>query len=159
MVCAFVVRIWHKQAFSWRGSINGEVGWLTTKERHWFNMIRCWNRLINMDNLRLCKKVLLWDYSICGDKWSAEIKDVLSKIGMARSFENKEICNLNNTRVKLFFNYMRQNGSRKSQMYQKLRTYATYKTSYNVERYLTLNLKRNKRSVLAQFRWGTLQNM
>ena len=38
-------------------AINGDVGWLPAKERCWYNMIRYWNRFINMDNTRLCKKV------------------------------------------------------------------------------------------------------
>ena len=101
--------------FACRGSINGEVSWLPTKECHRFNRLRYWNQLINRDDSRHCKKVFLWDYSICGDNWRAEIKDVLSEISNTRSFENKEICNLNNVRVKHI---------------PKLRTYATYE--YNL---------------------------
>ena len=38
----------------------------------------------------------------------------------------------------------------------KLRTYRTYKTSYNVEKYVLMNLSRRQRSVLAQYRIGIL---
>ena len=37
-----------------------------------------------------------------------------------------------------------------------LRTYVTFKTSYNVEKYVLMNLNRSGRSVLAQFRYGIL---
>ena len=45
-------------------AINGDMGWLPTKERRWFNILRYWNRLVNMDEVRICKKVFLWDYYI-----------------------------------------------------------------------------------------------
>ena len=38
----------------------------------------------------------------------------------------------------------------------KLRTYVMFKTSYSPEKYVLLNLKRNERSMLAQFRCGIL---
>ena len=40
--------------------------------------------------------------------------------------------------------------------YPKLRTYRLFKTSFKCEHYLLLNLQRNQRSVLAQFRLGIL---
>ena len=38
----------------------------------------------------------------------------------------------------------------------KLRIYVTFKDSYNVEKYVLLNLCRSEHSLLAQFRWGIL---
>ena len=57
-------------------AINGDVGWMPTRERRWYNMARYWNRLVNMDDNRICKKVFLWDYMICRNNWSAEVKDI-----------------------------------------------------------------------------------
>ena len=71
-------------------AINSDVGWLPAKERRWSNMLRFWNRLINMDNSRLCKKVFLWDYNIFTNNWSAEIKDIMNKLGFIRQFEHLE---------------------------------------------------------------------
>jgi hypothetical protein len=34
-------------------AINGDVGWLPSKERRWCNILRYWNRLMDMDNTRL----------------------------------------------------------------------------------------------------------
>ena len=70
-------------------AINGDVGWLPTKERRWFDMLRYWNRLVNMDDSRTCKKIFLWDYNICHYNWSSEVKDIMTKIGVTRHFENK----------------------------------------------------------------------
>ena len=38
----------------------------------------------------------------------------------------------------------------------KLRTYVTFKTEFNTEEYIKMNLQRNERSILAQFRCGIL---
>ena len=59
-------------------------------------MLRYWNRLIHMDNSRLCKTVFLWDYNICTNNLSAEIKYIMSKIGTTRWFEQLEVCDTKN---------------------------------------------------------------
>ena len=46
--------------------------------------------------------------------------------------------------------------SHKIQTVSKLRTYITFKTSYNVEKYVLMNLNRRERSIFAQFRIGIL---
>ena len=51
--------------------INGDVGWLPSKERRHINIIRYWNRLLDMDNRRLCKQVFQWDYNLCKNNWSS----------------------------------------------------------------------------------------
>ncbi len=39
--------------------LEGEFGWLNSKSRRWLNMIRFWNRLIDMRSNRLTKHVFL----------------------------------------------------------------------------------------------------
>ena len=82
-------------------AINGDVGWLPTKERRWFNILKYWNRLVNMDEVRNCKKGFLWDYYICHDNWSSEVKDIMTKIGLTRNFESLSPCNLADVKVSL----------------------------------------------------------
>ena len=60
-------------------AINGDVGWLPAKERRWYNMLCYANRLMNMDDSRICKNIFLWDYSICVNNWGAEIKGIMNK--------------------------------------------------------------------------------
>ena len=74
--------------FAPKFAINGDVGWLPTKERRWFNILRYWNRVVNMDEGRVCKKVCLWDYNICHNNWSSEVKDIMTKICLTRNFES-----------------------------------------------------------------------
>ena len=136
-------------------AINGDIGWLPAKERRWCNILRYWNRLIQMDNSRLCKKIFLWDYNICRNNWSADVKCIMDKIGLTQRFEHLEVCDINNGKQLLYDMYMRD-WSHKIQTVSKLRTYRTFKTSYHVEKYVLMNLNRRERSILAQFRIGIL---
>ena len=79
----------------------------------------------------------------------------MMKIGILRHFESKSPCNLADAKVSLQNLYVR-GWPAKTLSVPKLRSYVTYKTTYCPEKYVTLNLKRNERSVLAQFRCGIL---
>ena len=136
-------------------AINGDIGWLPAKERRWYTILRYWNRLINMDNSRLCKKVFLWDYNICTNNWSADIKYIMNKIGLTRCFERLEACDTNSGYKRLQEVYTHE-WNQKLLSVPKLRTHRTYKTSYNVEKYVLMNLSRRQRSILAQYRIGIL---
>ncbi len=39
-------------------------------------MIRFWNKIINMNESRLTKKIFNWDYNLC-KSWCLEIKQIL----------------------------------------------------------------------------------
>ena len=88
--------------FASKLAINGDVGWLPAKERCWCNVLRYWNSLFAMDDSRLCKKVFLWDYEICTNNWSSEVKDIMSKNGLRRNFESKDKCIINNVKQSLY---------------------------------------------------------
>ena len=76
--------------FTPRVAINGDVGWLPSKERRCVNMVRYWNRLLDMDSNRLCKKVFQWNYYICRNNWSSEFKTILSSLNLSE-FENQSV--------------------------------------------------------------------
>ena len=71
-------------------AINGDIGWLPAKERRWCNILRYWNRLIQMDK----KYIFLWDYNICRNNWSADAKCIMNKIGLSQRFEHLEVCDI-----------------------------------------------------------------
>ena len=73
-------------------AINGEVGWVNSKERRWCNMIRYWNKLLSMDDTRICKRVFNWDYEKCMNNWSSEVKNIMSVIGLESNFITKNTC-------------------------------------------------------------------
>ncbi len=39
----------------------GDMGWVNNKTRWKVESLRLWNRLVNVNNDRLVKKVLMWD--------------------------------------------------------------------------------------------------
>ena len=42
-------------------AINGDVGWLPSSIRNWFQMVRMWNRILLMDDNRLAKRMFNYD--------------------------------------------------------------------------------------------------
>ena len=135
-------------------AINGDVGWLPAKERRWYNMLRYWNRLINMDNSRICKKIFLWDYSICRNNWSSEIKPIMNKLGLIRNFDNLQCCDINTSKPLLYSSYA-EGWSEKILTVPKLRTYITFKTTYTAKKCVLMNLNR---SSTIQMRYTTFTN-
>ena len=83
------------------------------------------------------------------------MKDIMTKIDLTRNFESLSPCNLADVKVTLQNLYAR-GWPAKTLTVPKLRSYVTYKTTYCSEKYVSLNLKRNERSLLAQFRCGIL---
>ena len=47
-----------------------------------------------MDNSRSYKKVFLWDYIICTNNWSAEVKIIMNKL-VVRNFEHLDSSDIN----------------------------------------------------------------
>ena len=141
--------------FAPKVAINGDIGWLPSKERRHINIVRYWNRLLDMDNSRLCKKVFQWDYRICNNNWSSDVKTIMSSLNLINSFENQRQCDMNSIRTSLY-DLQVSEWPRKCADLPKLRTYILFKQSYMTEEYVKINLKRNERSVLAQFRLGIL---
>ena len=67
-----------------------------------------------MDNIRLCKRVFLWDHNICANNWSAEVKDIMNKLGLARNFDQLQCCDVNRCKAHLLDVYS-SDWSRKTQ--------------------------------------------
>ena len=101
------------------------------------------------------KRCFLWDHNICANNLSAEVKDIMNKLGLTRNFDQLQCCDVNRCKAHLLDIYS-SDWSRKTQSVPKWRTYVTFKDSYNVEKYVLLNLSRTERSLLAQFRCGIL---
>ena len=71
--------------------INGEMGWTLSICRRWVNMIRLWNRLIDMDDNRLTKCVFNFDYTATGKTWCSDLKHLLHQVNMQQSFETNKL--------------------------------------------------------------------
>ena len=57
-------------------AIQGDMGWINSKHRRYLNMIKYWNRLIDMQCSRLTKKIFLWDAQCAGDSWTSDIRKI-----------------------------------------------------------------------------------
>ncbi len=66
------------------GLLRGEMGWHSIRLTRWLNMLKYWNRLINLDDNRLTKKIFNWDFSLASNfnyiNWLSEVRAILSSI-------------------------------------------------------------------------------
>ena len=74
---------------------------------------------------------------------------------MNTSFVDKNVVSLTDADIKLKTKYSEKWQNDILQK-EKLRTYRTFKHSWQKEQYLVLNLRKNERSLLCQFRFGIL---
>ena len=83
-------------------AVQGDIGWLSCSSRWSINIIRYWNRLINMHENRLTRRVFNWDFSICRNNWSHKVKALLINLNLVTSFHNQITCDLNEVTQKLY---------------------------------------------------------
>jgi hypothetical protein len=103
-------------------AIEGDIGWDQCKVRHYLEMGRFWNRLIQTSDSRLTKLIFEWDFSLCKNNWCSEMKEILYSINMNEIFDRQEVINLDS-----LMNELRQqqhsNWFRDLSYKPKLRTY------------------------------------
>ena len=118
-------------------------------------MIRLWNRLITMEDIRITKQAFHMDYDNCCNNWTSELKSIMTKIDVSNCFREKTVINMTEAKSRIIYLYASIWRS-DIQRIPKLRTYRTFKTEFTREQYLTLNLRKCERSVMCQFRTGIL---
>jgi hypothetical protein len=133
----------------------GDTGWLPSRYRRWTSMLRLWNRLVCMDTNRLTYKLFETDYRQCSNNWCSDLKTVMYTLGLNDNFDHLFPVNLSQAKT-LINSYYSNIWARDIQNLPKLRTYRLFKREFKTEEYLLLNLKKNERSLLAQFRTGIL---
>ena len=123
-------------------AIQGDNVWTRTKVRHQVAMRRLWNKLSQMSEDRLTKKVFNWDYNVCKN-WSYEIKEIFDSINMQQVYITKSLCNIVTfeTKCKELDKYQwLQSLTTKP----KLRTYIEYKQTFGTEEYVKYCLSRRR---------------
>ena len=137
-------------------AITGDMGWIVSSDRHCVNILRFWNRLVNMQESRITRKVFEYDYGFSGDKnWCSYVKVILGKVDLLAHFHDKTPVNLKDIENRLLERHTVE-WSNKLQNVSKLRTYRQFKSLYSTEKYLLSNLTKLERSHFAQFRCGIL---
>ena len=110
-----------------------------------------------MNNDRLTRQAFEADQNhMSSTNWSGMVKQILSDIGKERNIENFEKIDINfaNEKLKDLTNREFQENV---EIKPKLRTYKLFKRHVETEKYVTANLSRYERSLIAKFRSGTLQ--
>ena len=135
----------------------GDKGWLPLNHMRQIELIRYWNRLINMDNDKLTKKIFTFDYNSKKPKtWCSSIEQVFKYLNMHDTFENVILCPLpkvENNIKDIFHKEWKAQIDKKP----KLRFYPIFKTIPEQENYVIMNLAPIERSYLSQLRFGILQ--
>ena len=136
--------------------LNGETGWSRPKYRIYLNIFRFYNCLMNMNNDRLTYKIFEYDLqNISTDNWSGELEKILDDLNMQESLLSGQIVDLKAAEEK--FNITSDLEWQDSLGWKsKLRIYTKYKLHMECENYLTLNISKYERSMLAKLRSGTL---
>ena len=136
-------------------ALNGDMGWTHSQVRRHICILRFWNRLVNMDNCRLPKRVFNWDLSMTGNTWSSNVKDIMYNINLRSNFDNRECVNLTSCWALLHEKYC-NTWKHEIEHKPKLRTYKCFKEKYEVESYILSFMSKKQRSYLAQLRCGIL---
>ena len=134
--------------------LDGDMGWYPSKLRRKISMLRLWNRLLKMNNIRLPKLIFEREFQLNG-KWCQTIRNILKEINMEEFYDGKQICNLDICKTKLKEKHheaWRKLANKKS----KLKIYTQIKVNFGVEKHILLNLTRNERSILSQLRCSIL---
>ncbi len=114
--------------------INGDMGRTTSCERHKINMVRFWNRLMSLNKTRLPKVMLNWDSKCRCNTWSLNIQSIFNEIDQENVVASNLQVSINNCWAlshEIQCNQWSVNIARKP----KLRTYVTFKDTYEVEPY------------------------
>jgi hypothetical protein len=135
-------------------AFQGDIGWNRTIVRHKIAAIRLWNRLTQMSDERLTKKIFNWDHELCKN-WSNNVKEILYQIDMHEEFIHKNMCNIDNVQIKCMEND-KMEWLNALPLKPKLRTYRTFKREIKTEDYVKYCLNRKRRSLMTQFRIGIL---
>ncbi len=130
-------------------ALEGDMGWNSCKIRQLINMICVWNRLINMDENRLTKRVFKWDYIIYKNM-CFEVKEIFSSIQLQRIYDDMNECSLNTIECNLTEH---RNNQWKELLTPKpkLCTYMKFKDNIYTEKYVQYCSFNRRRSLLAQF--------
>ena len=118
-------------------------------------MLRFWNRILNVGNDRLLRRIFEADYRICNNNWCSEVRSIMSRLDLDEYFEHKLIVAFDSVKLKTASLYS-TNWFNNVTTVPKLRSYITFKSEFKTENYLLMNLSRKERSPMAQLRCGIL---
>ena len=137
-------------------AITADLAWLDMKYKHYLNILRFYNRLLTMDTDRLTRQSFEADLSEnISTNWTGRVKEILCGIDMEDKLANLERIDLSLV-TKKFKELADSNFQEKVAVKPKLRSYKLFKRHIETEKYVTANLSKYERSLIAKLRSGTL---
>lgn len=136
-------------------AVNGDFGWMSCVLRRHVEIVRLWNRLVDMNENRLTFRIFIWDKENCKKNWSGEVKHLLIKCNCETNFNSMSKVNINYVR-NIMFEIEKTKWNNDLNCISKLRTYCTFKNTFETEPYLSNVFDRHHRSALAALRSGIL---
>ena len=137
-------------------AIKGDSGWLNMKYKHYLNMLKYYNHLLTMPNDQLTPIFI----QICftphnNNNWCGNVEKILQILDKEDHLRNHETIEINKAHKALEY-INNEEFQEKIFDKPKLRLYQIFKRNIETEKYLTANLSRYERSIIAQLRTGTL---
>ena len=134
--------------------ILGDMGWVPNSVRRQVIACRLWNRMVEMNDDRLTKRIFLYDLAENG-KFTSFIYDICENYNIDHSFEHRNTLDLAYIKNRALSDYVSDwQDNVKSK--PKLRTYQKFKDSFGAENYVTSFLPKRQRSLIAQLRLSIL---
>ena len=138
----------------------GDMGWHSCEVKQKLNVVRLWCRLKTMSNNRLVKKMHTYSLNRARS-WEFKSRKLFESLAIDNFLLTDNPCKSEcvwKTKEKLkendkgaWFNCLLSNG-KEANSGNKLRTYRLYKSTFKTETYVKLNMRRDQRRILSQFR-------
>ena len=137
-------------------ALQADMGWLNIKYQFYLCTIRFWNRLHQMNSNRLTKKVAEYQLINISDyNWIGKLYNILEKTNKTDFLLEDQKLNLYDVENQ-FYDIMQEEWSVNICFKPKLWNYVKFKQDIFVEPYVTSNINRYQRSLLAKLRMGIL---
>jgi len=142
--------------FASTAAVTGDMGWLPPLVRRKLDLLRYWNRLVQMDNNRLTKEIFEWHFlNITRSSILSKVCSLLRTLDLEEAFYDKECVSLEYCEERMM-DIFTVEWRLKVEQSPKLRTYKQFKCQYGTELYVYKIHDRSQRSILAQLRSGIL---
>ena len=131
------------------------IGWVSLKYRRYLCMLKFWNRLIQLDDTRLVKRIFLHYIRRSWGNWCSDIQHIADIFVLNHVLNEHYIFDIDSIKAKCA-DLMNIEWRQQVESKPKLRTYVTFKHVFGLEPYLKYNISRYNISSMAQFRTGIL---
>ena len=142
-------------AFAPVAATNMEFDWLSMKFLRWLEIIRYYNRLVDLPDHRWPKKILRWDRSLRTEGWFNQVQHIVSYANMELDPDSDCQIDLDILKARLL-KLNRQRWRLESYEKSKLRTFVDICDHEKPRVIIEANLPRNHRSLVTKLKIGTL---